>query len=343
MLKKLIQSKVDFDAVNAEGQTALHLAAQKGNLLCVNLLFNAMAVPTEVLLTMTQLLPLEERALPVDPSSLGPYVDSGGNTVLHYACSQPSMSTFSERLISGVVDAEELPGPNVSGNTPLHYAAAHGIYFVTLQLARRLAPLALLDNVNENGNTPLHLAMSAGHKEIVQMLLEVGADMDVLDRAGNTLLHFAVSSHAMIPSQQLIAVQFLLQAGHPAYITNEDGHTPVHLAASFGLFGVVQELVSKEPPERGRRKVFVNKLDNAGNSALHFACKRSKMETDKASPNYPYNNPMILYLMVEGANASIANNQGVRPSDLVYNDNVIKRGALMRVEREQDEELLELM
>ena len=203
VLKKLVQAGVELDITNAEHQTALHIAAQKGHSACVNLLFNAMKVVAVELLSMDPISELEEGA---GCDTLGPYVDSGGNTVLHYACTKPSLAVFSEKVIKLVQDVEDLPLQNVTGNTPLHYAASAGIYFVSLQLARRWGAYGHVDLVNENGNTALHLAMSNGHREVMQMLLEVGADMDILDPGGNSLLHLAVSCSALEPKQHLSAV-----------------------------------------------------------------------------------------------------------------------------------------
>ena len=41
------------------------------------------------------------------------------------------------------------------------------------------------------GESPLHLAATYGHREFVELLLEHGADKNVLDRAGQKPLHWA--------------------------------------------------------------------------------------------------------------------------------------------------------
>lgn len=41
------------------------------------------------------------------------------------------------------------------------------------------------------GNTALHLASANGHKEVVEFLLDAGADINLLNNSKNTPLHWA--------------------------------------------------------------------------------------------------------------------------------------------------------
>lgn len=44
------------------------------------------------------------------------------------------------------------------------------------------------------GRTALHIACSAGHKELIELLLEQGADIEAEDLLGRTALYYAVKS-----------------------------------------------------------------------------------------------------------------------------------------------------
>ena len=68
-------------------------------------------------------------------------------------------------------------------NTPLHVAAATGNVAITEML---LAATDLdLNYRNLRGETPLLLASSRGHRPLVQLLVEAGADAQIRDYLGN--------------------------------------------------------------------------------------------------------------------------------------------------------------
>ena len=86
--------------------------------------------------------------------------------------------------------------------------------------------------------TPLHAACASGHKDIVQLLLKAKANVNALDRYGNTPLYNAARSGF----EQL--VEQLLSAGADIEIEkNLEGWTPVFIAAARGHLGIVKFLV----------------------------------------------------------------------------------------------------
>mmetsp|Transcript_26164 Transcript_26164/g.26400 ORF Transcript_26164/g.26400 Transcript_26164/m.26400 type:complete len:233 (+) Transcript_26164:197-895(+) len=46
---------------------------------------------------------------------------------------------------------------------------------------------------SNNGNTPIHIASQNGHLNLVEMLIEKGADVNLKNKKGNTALHMALS------------------------------------------------------------------------------------------------------------------------------------------------------
>lgn len=71
-------------------------------------------------------------------------------------------------------------------STPLHYAIEYDNSEMIDMLIRAGA------NVNENtcGLTPLHLAVFTSPRyKVIKGLLDAGADLDILDNQGNTILH----------------------------------------------------------------------------------------------------------------------------------------------------------
>jgi len=82
--------------------------------------------------------------------------------------------------------------------TPLHWAAQQGHKDVAELL---LASGAQVNARNKYGDTPLHFAATAGSKEVVELLLAHGADVNVVDRpigagaSGKTPLQCAASGN----------------------------------------------------------------------------------------------------------------------------------------------------
>ena len=86
-------------------------------------------------------------------------------------------------------------------------------------------------------DTPLHRASMNGDKDVVQLLLDQGADPNKADEEGETPLHWATKKgHKDV-------VQLLLDQGAVHNIASHYGRTPLHQAVSAGYQEVVQLLL----------------------------------------------------------------------------------------------------
>ncbi len=146
-----------------------------------------------------------------------------------------------------------------SGGTPLTLACAFGSLGVAEVL---LAHGASTDTRDASGYTPLFWAGFYGHLDTMALLVSRGADVNAVhERSGLTVLH------TTIMGGREDAVEFLLDKGADKLETTTVGSGaglgPIHLAAAFGLSGVVTSLVFGG----------VSPDDNAetGASAIHFA------------------------------------------------------------------------
>lgn len=108
------------------------------------------------------------------------------------------------------------------GENALMMAALRG----DQKMAERL--VAMGAKVNKSGWTPLHYAATEGHVEIMQWLLDLGADVNVQTRAGVTPLYMA----ARKPSRQ--AVMLLLKHGAYRDLCTERGESPATAATRAG-------------------------------------------------------------------------------------------------------------
>lgn len=96
-----------------------------------------------------------------------------------------------------------------------------------------------VDCTDINGNTALHIAIDNGHSDIIQFLLEKGANVNAKKTTGYAPLHMAVYSGQLDLIKDLIAKNADIQA-----VTNE-GNTALHIAASYDYVEIAQHLVNK--------------------------------------------------------------------------------------------------
>lgn len=81
-----------------------------------------------------------------------------------------------------------------------------------------------VNSINKNvGYAPLHWATLSGHFELVQYLIEQGADIEACTEDGDTPLHLSVKY------EHLDIFQYLLDVGATPDIQNKDGYTPKEL------------------------------------------------------------------------------------------------------------------
>ena len=110
----------------------------------------------------------------------------------------------------------------LQGQTKLHMACVGGEKEVADLLIRRGADVNLRD---KRGATPLWIAARGGHKEIVELLIEKGADISASDgrREATPLLIAARSGHADV-------VELLIAKGADVNVPDNQGLTPLAMA-----------------------------------------------------------------------------------------------------------------
>ena len=141
------------------------------------------------------------------------------------------------------------------GNTPLHLTAATDMRPVAEVL---FAHGAETESRNFAGATPLHIAAWFNSLDTAVLLRDRGAQIDSLDSAGNTPLHIATADDAqdthggMIPYGSCcgrrgknLVLNFLVESGADVSIENNEGHTPLSIAASKPNSNETYELLSR--------------------------------------------------------------------------------------------------
>jgi ankyrin repeat protein len=91
-----------------------------------------------------------------------------------------------------------------------------------------------------DGHTPLGLACFFGHRDVVRLLLEKGADVNTASRNAQRVAPL----HAATARQDAEIVEALLKAGADPNRRQEAGITPLHEAAAAGQDAIARLLVA---------------------------------------------------------------------------------------------------
>jgi ankyrin repeat protein len=110
------------------------------------------------------------------------------------------------------------------GFTALHLAAFFGQEEAAKILVERGAEVNLVARHATIQVTPLHSAAAGSHAAIVKLLLEHGADPNATQDGGLTPLHSAAQN------DDRESAEALLEAGADPSLANDDGKTPADLA-----------------------------------------------------------------------------------------------------------------
>ena len=246
--------------------------------------------------------------------------DGDGKTSLHWAVETDvieSIYPFTETA-SAFINMKDN-----DGRSAIHIAVSQG----NLPMVQELCAIEGVDsNVADVGmRTPLHWAAAADQYDIIQLLLDNGADPFLKDETGAAASHYAAQK-----GENTLAV--LLAQETFAHEQDNEGRYPAHWAVMRGELSIVKPLLKKVvPTSEGGVDAM---QDSEGRSLLHFAVAsnvqniaKHLLKKHKADPNVKDSNgqtplsaacengfaEMIALLCQYNADVNLADNEGRTP------------------------------
>uniref|UniRef100_A0A3Q3EZE0 Ankyrin repeat domain 61 n=1 Tax=Labrus bergylta TaxID=56723 RepID=A0A3Q3EZE0_9LABR len=271
-MQRLLSAGADPEMRDQQGRTTLHLviaswpsiptglskrqskfltaviSARRQAEACLQLLCeHGVDVNAEVKLSLLN-TPLHLSILSVHGANVNA-VDSSGMTALHMAAGM----LHQDLIASLIKEGADLNAH--SGNTPLHLAAMSVSLKSSKALEENIRCVSELlkqgsevNAVNKAGVTPLQEACSMGNKELVDLLLEHGADINQLSNAGENCLFLFLNHRRNVRKRSLLAK--LLSLTSPLTIYNHSGLLPDTLTLPCFLKQRGQLLSLTQQPRR---------------------------------------------------------------------------------------------
>lgn len=299
VLKYLLDKNANVNIRDELGYLPLHWATQNGHLDTVKLLID------------NDLCDVNSTGSPAGATALGIAAMEGKLDIAKYL----------------IEKGADLNIPCNAGYLPLHWAASEGRldflkflidnnhYEIDLKNRRNATALRvacekgrteiveyLLDKganawiAGIDNHIPMIMASYLGHLEIVKLFLDKNPDcIDTKFFKGITLLRAAAEGN------KLDTLQYLLANGASPMIGDNDDDLPLHSAAYHGHLNVVKFLRENHPAS-------VNYKNFTQGTPLSAAAKNGKLE-------------IVRYLLQYGANPDLADENGLTPAELAIQNN----------------------
>ncbi|KAJ5964750.1 uncharacterized protein N7479_004626 [Penicillium vulpinum] len=233
----LLDNGADISTQDDDGQTPLHTAARYGYLELVLTLLKCDGVQLET-------------------------KDRWGLTALSYAAAYGSPEVIQLLLETGAdIDTEDNDGRSVFSH------AASENKFANLTVLFTSTSINNIHRPDKSGLTPLIYAAVHGDTEVIQLLLENGADINTMDNNGRSVFFHAALQNKFTNLTALFTSVNIKNIHQP----DRYGRTPLHVATSSGHLQSVLTLLKSDG-------VDCEAQDEFGRTALSDATLRKRVD-----------------------------------------------------------------
>jgi len=265
LINYFIGKGLDIKSTDANGNTAFNYAARTGNITTLKRLLekgvtfndNAMIFASQGTRSTANTLELYQylESLKIKPTA----VSKNGQNALHAIVRKDKQEDIIKYFIEKGVDINQA---DHDGTTAFMNAAMANSDVAVINLLA--ASVKNINQVNKKGISALALAVRSNTPEVVRLLIQKGADVNVADANGDNLAYYLIQSYNPQKAEAFEAkLKALEEKGFKVATPQKNGNTLYHLAVAKNDLSLIK-LVE-------RYKVDVNAKNKEGMTALHKA------------------------------------------------------------------------
>ncbi|MBN9283687.1 MAG: ankyrin repeat domain-containing protein [Flavobacterium sp.] len=273
LINYFIGKGLDIKSTDANGNTAFNYAARTGNITTLKRLLekgvtfndNAMIFASQGTRSTANTLELYQylESLKIKPTA----VSKNGQNALHAIVRKDKQEDIIKYFIEKGVDINQA---DHDGTTAFMNAAMANSDVAVINLLA--ASVKNINQVNKKGISALALAVRSNTPEVVRLLIQKGADVNVADANGDNLAYYLIQSYNPQKAEAFEAkLKALEEKGFKVATPQKNGNTLYHLAVAKNDLSLIK-LVE-------RYKVDVNAKNKEGMTALHKAAMTAQDAT----------------------------------------------------------------